>query len=148
MCFIVGSEPKGQTAQRKPSPPRSNCQCWILVAIRSPKHRRLSTISSKSMLEIWKTPDNQAEKATASSLASLETSLHHSGLGGREDAQGTVVGVEALPGSFRITARVESALKTSPFDEPVGFAAWICPLPARIHAYRMLAWVGAMNSDD
>ena len=100
------------------------------------------------MLEIWKSPNNQAGKATASSLASREASPHRSGWGGREDAQGTAVRVEALPGSFQLTACVESALKTSPFDEPVGFAVWICPLPAQIPARRTLAWVGAMNLDD
>lgn len=101
------------------------------------------------MLEIWKSPNNQAGKATASSLASLEASPHRSSRrGGREDARSTAAGLEALPGSFRITACVESALKTSPFDEPVGFAVWICPLPAQIRAYRTPAWVGAMNSDD
>lgn len=35
-------------------------------------------------------------------------------LGGWEDAQGTAAGVEALPGSFQITASVESLLKHPP----------------------------------
>lgn len=87
-------------------------------------------ISSKSLLEIWKSPNNQAGKATASSFTSLEASPHCSSLGGSGGCSGHCSRWKYCQNSSK---SLQPAPKTPPFHEAVEFSGWIYPLPAQIH---------------